>query len=133
MQEPRTTHIAKLGFALGHPRRVALLERLIARPASGRSLQSLEVETGLARGTLIHHLRVLEAARLVRRKPSGSATEYAAYPVPLADLSAVAHRLADHGGAQEKGGVAAAPRYSSAPDQPKMSATMPEYQPTLSS
>jgi len=74
MSRLETDHIARLGFAIGHPRRVALFDLLSARPEVGDSLAALENASRIPRASLIHHLRQLEAVGLVSRKVKGATT-----------------------------------------------------------
>lgn len=83
MDTTQTDHIARIGFALGHPRRLGILALLRDRPETGRTLGHLEKASGLARGTLIHHLRQMESAGFVRRRQRGSSTSYILEHPPL--------------------------------------------------
>ena len=83
MDNIQTDHIARIGFALGHPRRLTILLMLRDRPETGKTLGSLEKATGLARGSLIHHLRQMERGGFIRRRQVGSATSYSLEHPPL--------------------------------------------------
>mgnify|MGYP002641906977 CR=1 FL=1 len=92
MDQIQANYIAQLFFALGHRRRLLILELLRDRPETGRTLGMLENASGLARGTLIHHLRQMEKAGLVRRQQKGASTEYRFVPQPL--QAYIAHLMA---------------------------------------
>lgn len=74
MSRFETDHIARLGFAMGHPRRVALFDLLSIRPEVGNSLAALENASRIPRASLIHHLRQMEAVGLINRKAKGATT-----------------------------------------------------------
>jgi|FLOH01.1.fsa_nt_gi DNA-binding transcriptional ArsR family regulator len=93
MSRPETDHIARLSFAMGHPRRVALFDLLSARPETGNSLAALENASKIPRASLIYHLRRMESVGLVRRRAKGSSTEFTLVRSALSPLkSAVASR-----------------------------------------
>lgn len=83
MRRPETIRTANLCFALGHERRLRILKTLTSDPASGRTLGRLEMRTRLARASLLHHLRQLEQAGLVRRRKRGAETEYSSDLAPV--------------------------------------------------
>ena len=81
-------HLAAVGFAMGHPRRVALFDLLHSRPEVGNTLAALEVASRLPRSTLIHHLRQMEKVGLVGRMAKGAATVYRINPTVLIVIAA---------------------------------------------
>ena len=56
---------------------------------AGHSLAQLELQSGLARGALIHHLRKMEEVSLIRRQQKGARTEYRLDGSALAPLYAM--------------------------------------------
>ena len=89
MPDLQSNHLARIAFALGHPRRVALFTLLRNKPLAGHSLAQLELQSGLARGALIHHLRKMEEVSLIRRQQKGARTEYRLDGSALAPLYAM--------------------------------------------
>jgi ArsR family transcriptional regulator len=83
MRRTDSIRTATLCFALGHERRLRILQTLSSDPSSGRTLGRLEVSTRLARASLLHHLRQLERAGLVRRRKRGAETEYSSDLSPV--------------------------------------------------
>ena len=64
--------------ALGHPTRLALLERL--RQTPGRPVNALAAEFAVTRPAISLHLRVLREARLVSEERRGRERRYAIEP-----------------------------------------------------
>lgn len=94
MSHQDSAAIAATAFALGHKRRIDIFRLLHERPETGATLGALEIASGLARGSLIHHLRTLERSGLVRRRTKGSATEYRANAAPLSAHASVVDLMA---------------------------------------
>jgi DNA-binding transcriptional ArsR family regulator len=76
----RASH-APVFAALGDPTRLSLIARL----ARGRpcSITTLTEDTRLTRQAVTKHLKVLEHARLVRRRREGRESRFALNPEPL--------------------------------------------------
>ncbi len=87
MTQPESESIVSICFALGHKRRLAIFNLLIDRPDAGKTLGHLERATRLARATLIHHLRQMEKAGLIRRRQKGAETEYLLTPAGAASTA----------------------------------------------
>lgn len=81
-QSPR---IATVFAALGDPTRLALVTRLC--DGSPRSIAQLSDGQPLTRQAISKHLRVLEAARVVRSKRAGRENLFELDPKPIEDLS----------------------------------------------
>lgn len=58
---------AKFFFALGHPRRLLIIEEL-SRAPEGMTFEAIGVATRLADASLSHHIRFLNEAGLLSRK-----------------------------------------------------------------
>jgi ArsR family transcriptional regulator, arsenate/arsenite/antimonite-responsive transcriptional repressor len=82
MVDHHACHIAQIGNALGHARRVRILKLLIANPKSGRSYGTLQNLIGIPDASLRHHLHVLVTAGLLTRARKGSKTEIRLNPGP---------------------------------------------------
>lgn len=87
-RRPPTTDdraLAALARALGHPARVAILRRLIAR---GECVCGAIVdELPLAQATVSQHLKILKRAGLVRGQVDGPRVCYCAAPQAVARLA----------------------------------------------
>lgn len=66
---------ARSFFALGHPRRLKIVEILADYPR-GTTYEALGTATGIPPASLTHHLRFLKDAHLVHRKISGPYSIY---------------------------------------------------------
>lgn len=75
-----SAHVAQheLFAALGHPIRLALLERL--RESPGSPVHALAAEFAVSRPAISLHLRVLRAAHLVAEERTGRERRYAIEP-----------------------------------------------------
>ena len=58
---------AQLYFALGHPRRLRIIEALQSRP-KGVTLEDLEILARIPHSSLCHHIRFLKEAGLLTRQ-----------------------------------------------------------------
>ena len=85
--------IATAFNALAHPRRVFLFRLLVEHPELGRSVTELQRATGFKDAPLLHHLRVLERAGLIRRRRTGSTVTHALKPATLAAAIGEVDRL----------------------------------------
>lgn len=74
------------GNLLAHPQRLAIVDLVRIRP--GIHVKELQRETGMGRGNLEHHLRILMSANLIREQRSKSLRFF--FPPGAADAKAVA-------------------------------------------
>jgi DNA-binding transcriptional ArsR family regulator len=82
---PRTpARTAGVFAALGHPTRLALVNRL--SDGSRCSIAQLSEDHPLTRQAITKHLRVLEDARIIRHERAGRERLYALDPAPLDDI-----------------------------------------------
>lgn len=82
---PRTpARAAGVFAALGDPTRLALVNRL--SDGSQRSIAQLSEGHRLTRQAITKHLRVLEAARVVRHERAGRERLYSLNPTPIGDV-----------------------------------------------
>ena len=58
---------AQFYFALGHPRRLRIIDILKTQP-NGLSFEDLEQETTIRGASLSHHLRFLKDAKIIHRQ-----------------------------------------------------------------
>ncbi|NOX74334.1 MAG: winged helix-turn-helix transcriptional regulator [Alphaproteobacteria bacterium] len=68
--------LTKLGTALGHKRRLHILQTLFHNPLARSSFANLLALTRIPSAPLRHHLAVLETAKLVKRHRVGPKTRY---------------------------------------------------------
>jgi len=85
--------VAAAFTALAHPRRVRLFRLLCEHPELGRSVLDLQRATGFKDAPLLHHLRILERAGLVLRRPTGSTVSHVLKPGPLTSAMGEVDRL----------------------------------------
>ncbi len=71
----RRQHKAQFFFALGHPRRIKLVEILTEHP-SGITYEALKIASGIPEASLSHHLRFLRDANLTLRTIQGRHSFY---------------------------------------------------------
>jgi DNA-binding transcriptional ArsR family regulator len=90
MSATRAEH-ASLFAALGDATRLAIVARLAKGAA--QSITQLTAGAGVTRQAITKHLRVLEAAGIVRREPIGREMVFLLEPEPLATLQAYLERV----------------------------------------
>lgn len=83
--KPHQIQIAKAMSALGHPRRVAILDALAAASPAAMTFRELQARTRLSASTLNHHLDPMQAAGLVTRRLRGSIAAFTANCDALSD------------------------------------------------
>lgn len=66
-RKPSHQKSAKIFFALGHPRRLRIIDVLQAHP-EGLTFEALEGATFILGASLSHHLRFLKDARIINRQ-----------------------------------------------------------------
>ncbi|GAA6174550.1 ArsR/SmtB family transcription factor [Sulfitobacter pacificus] len=88
---PPLTLAAASFAALGSEQRLSVLRSLVRAGPDGLSIGELGERTGVTGSTLTHHLKMLNAAGLVRQQRQGRSTICAA--VAYAEVQALAHFL----------------------------------------
>ena len=68
------TEIAHTFAALGHPKRMKILELLLATLPNHTTFGEVQKHTEIPASTLTHHLREMENGNIVIRKPDGAST-----------------------------------------------------------
>lgn len=58
---------AQFFFALGHPRRLRIID-VLAEHSAGLTFEALEVETFILGASLSHHIRFLKEAKIINRQ-----------------------------------------------------------------
>ena len=86
--------LASIFTALSHPRRAKIFRLLSDDPMTGRTFGTLRSVTGLSTAVLIHHVRVMEASGLIRRKRRGAEVSYLLETTDFCRTVALAHTMA---------------------------------------
>jgi ArsR family transcriptional regulator len=79
--------------ALAHPRRVRLFRLLVQSPRTGQTFSQLQAITRISDGPLVHHLREMERAGLLRRRRRGQEVAYMVTPAAFRDALRDAYGL----------------------------------------
>ncbi len=74
MNYPPHTEIADTFAALGHPKRIKVLELLLEKLPGDATFGEVQKHTGIAASTLTHHLREMENGNIIIRQPQGTST-----------------------------------------------------------
>jgi len=77
MEAGERQNIATFYDALGHKRRILIIEKLLPVPQTGLSFGKLASETGMRPSVLKHHLRIMDRANLLMVQPKGRETRIA--------------------------------------------------------
>ncbi|MEC7763493.1 MAG: helix-turn-helix domain-containing protein [Pseudomonadota bacterium] len=86
--------IALIFNALAHPRRARIFRLLVDDSRNGQTYATLRAATGLSNAALIHHVRVMEASGLIRRKRRGAEVSYLLDSAEFCRTIALAHTMA---------------------------------------
>jgi len=79
--------LAQIHSALGHARRLRLIDILIDTP-NGLTFEALSHRSKINQSTLGHHVKVLLAAGFLKKKIKGPYSIYTYDPAPMVMLSA---------------------------------------------
>lgn len=79
-------NLARALFALGHPIRLALYRRLVAKGPAGEGPVALAGHAGLQRSLISYHLQPLVAVGLVHSERRGRDVNYRVVPAGLTGL-----------------------------------------------
>lgn len=68
------TEIANTFAALGHPKRMKILELMLEKLPDNLTFGEVQKQTIIPASTLTHHLREMEIGNIICRQPHGTAT-----------------------------------------------------------